>query len=856
MAVLYVDYENGNNSYGGSSFALMYSGTDGALSGTGNTTFSSASANFPNDGSLIGHRLSIYTGSVYTIFSITAWISSTSLTIAKISAGTDPTAQSSRQYYIGGRWKFINNVAGEITTYKIEVGDEIRYMASPDPTSLGQAAQWTDVGSALLATKTAAISSSTNATPSVVTTLTAHGLSIGDYVQVYGHATNTNINGLWKVGTANFTSTTISLVNDDDTNSIGNGTGIATGSMISSTHRIVKLTTPVTQTISLVGNGQGGTNSQKISWTPTTNVTATIISTDFKEGSACQQIAIGSTFTTGKAAYYTLPSQLDLSGYQQITFWIKLTSGLVGSANQTSIVLCSDTTGDTPVNTFNIPFIGAGASSATLNAWMSLTIDNGAALGNTINSIAFYVNTDNGAQTFLLDCILAVKASSANDSLSVNSLIGKNTTGEYWWPIESIKDKLVVLGGPTNRQSVSLFPRGYCGVTESVTSYKRECINSFQTNNSNTVFVTGRGGTSIANRNTYTGGYNRTDMSTKTGETWFNGRNSVGYGFAVGAYYTVLENIHMFRYSSGLNPSLATVGYLYKNCSSIGSNGNGFYTNQTPFLELDGCLSLMNGTALTAHGIGTSPLVTYKNCKSISNCGTGFYFAGAHSCKSYNNYSANNNMGYFFDGTGTENYFYNCVSEKNQYGATESAWHCNANANAGHNYLYNCIINETVEVYNNQARYGGKIYSQNHDNTAGYHKMFCGGGLIESETTVRHTASGYAWRFSVTHSERTLDIPIQLSIAKIACSANNQVTVKAWMRRNNTGLMMRLRVMKDQYGGPTTDIISNMTVGADTWEEITLQFTPTLNCVIEVFAEAYGGTTYLGYVDDVTVTQV
>jgi len=67
------------------------------------------------------------------------------------------------------------------------------------------------------------IASSTNTTPIVITTSTAHGLHSGDEVLVYGHQTNTNANGRWDV-TA-LTSTTFSL-NGSTPTAIGGATGL------------------------------------------------------------------------------------------------------------------------------------------------------------------------------------------------------------------------------------------------------------------------------------------------------------------------------------------------------------------------------------------------------------------------------------------------------------------------------------------------------------------------------------------------------------------------------------------------------------------------------------------------------
>lgn len=68
------------------------------------------------------------------------------------------------------------------------------------------------------------IASSTNATPIVITTATAHGLNTGDQFFVDAHSVNTSANGPWIAGTV--TATTVVL-----TGSVGIGVGGATGTL-------------------------------------------------------------------------------------------------------------------------------------------------------------------------------------------------------------------------------------------------------------------------------------------------------------------------------------------------------------------------------------------------------------------------------------------------------------------------------------------------------------------------------------------------------------------------------------------------------------------------------------------------
>lgn len=79
-----------------------------------------------------------------------------------------------------------------------------------------------DPGASLSWFKATQISSSTNADPTVVTTASAHGLVVGDVVEVLGHLVNTNANGVWTLATVGSTTTfTVPAP--------GNGAGVATG---------------------------------------------------------------------------------------------------------------------------------------------------------------------------------------------------------------------------------------------------------------------------------------------------------------------------------------------------------------------------------------------------------------------------------------------------------------------------------------------------------------------------------------------------------------------------------------------------------------------------------------------------
>lgn len=70
-----------------------------------------------------------------------------------------------------------------------------------------------------------AITSSTNATPIVLTIATGHNVIAGDEIYITGHLVNTNANGAYIAGTVGATSIALQ-------GSVGNGIGGATGTFI------------------------------------------------------------------------------------------------------------------------------------------------------------------------------------------------------------------------------------------------------------------------------------------------------------------------------------------------------------------------------------------------------------------------------------------------------------------------------------------------------------------------------------------------------------------------------------------------------------------------------------------------
>lgn len=786
--------------------------------------------------------------------------------------GTDSNASAGNGDSFATRRKTISNLVAAATA----PGDNVRIMASTDPTSLGTCT-WTD---GPLKT-TYAIVSSTNATPIVVTLSDANWAllapAVGDTAICNGHTTNTKVNGVWKLSAVSDAANTITLVNADGTNSVGNGVGGASGTIRKISNCVVILPAAVTKSIACVGN-QG----VKANWTASANVTCTVITSDFKEGGECQQIAVAAGFTTGLAAYFATGT-LDLSGYQQVSFRIKQTSGTIGAAGAITLRLCTDAVGAVSVHTVSVPTVGG------LNQWCTFTWDNAANLNAAIASIALYVATDNGAQTFLVDCVIACKDKTSADSLTLNSLIGKNSGTEAWWAIQSINDVRVVLEGIANTIPSSAPQRGYAGTSEAVTTYKRQpvatvCAAAVST----AVFTAQKAGTS-GNLISYSGGWNRTDMSTQTGETWFDGCNGFGVGItATSIHFTSYDKINFTRYSRGF------VAVAADDCT-IGSMSFCSLTNSTGLMQVGARLTATTLSSVACGGIllsatGGAGAVIDTIARADSSGGDGVSFSATGTIKVSTITQANNNttggiivannapigtisacnsngtFGVSFAGPGRIGSA--TCNNNGTYGigatgagglvlggSTTGNTSGGLSAIAAQLTLRNVTVNEATEAVAFTALADGRIYSEKHDGTANNAQIFCDGGLISQQASVVHGSAATAFKFSPTSTNRTVNYPLNLPIAQIAVGASTLVTVKAWMRRSNTGLTGRLVCKGGQIGGVSADVTASITAAADTWEEITITFTPSEAGVVEIEAQFYGGTTYNGYVSDATFSQ-
>jgi len=848
----------------------------------------------------------------------------------------------------------LKNISGATSAKGVSAGDTVRIEEAP-LYNTGVNATWTSVqqrGISPFATQS--ITGATNATPIVCTTSLAHGYSTGDVIVITNTNGNTATNGVWKVTVTN--STTFSL---DD--SSGNGAWTSGGLISPIFCRTIKTASALVQPIASFAPLRTASLGTRAAWVgATANVTTTLQTSLFAKGGARDDISINASFTTGLIAYYTLPATLNLSAYQQLSLFFQQTAGTLGGL---TISLCSDTLGATAVDTFTIPSTGA------TSVWCPFTIDKGSALGSSIRSISISRAANNGAQNFLFNSIVAVKSPTSVDALSNTSLVTKNNGTEGAYSVGGFGGSdgtIVFLDSSPTATNLSTTGGAYYGTTETVGLWRYEPLNPYTlnsaalpaTNVTITTYNVFPSNSGILNAPiTYSGGWDSTNMSTRTGQTWFSNQNGFGYGL-YNFYSTndiTTDRVNYTRCSIGWFSDNISTRNLVQNCNYTATSSSGFAStgNTTTGGQIQNCI--VTNTAATAGmtiSYGSSDInnpVVINNCTfsgnvsfnlQINTSSTGFpYYTITNS--SFNTSSTTgittSQFGYATITSNSVNYFNttgfstsnniigtinnltfvpepnggtqiisgqltsgysslpqnifttfnnvtvnaptttysqgttnvssalnNCSNFKFvncSFGATNVSYPSgNSLIDNGGAYLYNCTgvpstIN-TVTAGVTPYILNAAFYSQDEGNTVGNNKIYFQGGLATSQTAVRNTPSGYAWSMAPTSTTAvTSQFPLKLKIASIAANGGSAVTISAYMRRTNTGLTMQLVCPAGQPYGPSTDTVASMTAAADTWEQVSISFTPTQNGVYDIYAYAFGGTTFTGYVDDLGVTQ-
>lgn len=288
-----------------------------------------------------------------------------------------------------------------------------------------------------------------------------HGIKTGDLIRIWNNTSHSTVderpNGVWQV-----------TVTDSNNFKLDNYTAPATGSG-SGYFRYIKgsqitLTNPVVKNVACYNQTGNWTASSDVTTTLATSTGIWSSNMKIKSRDYSNKIEITSNFTTGKAAYFATGT-LDLSSYQQISFWVGQESGTRSSPSSPnlSLHLCTDTQGDVGVHSMAI-YTG-NDTQTTQGFWRSMRKNFETNLNSSIQSVALYVDADNGAQNIYLDNIIASKASSAADSITLDSIVGLKTSTDFpqYVMINSIINENVIKteAAGYGTQRYNMHPVGY-----------------------------------------------------------------------------------------------------------------------------------------------------------------------------------------------------------------------------------------------------------------------------------------------------------------------------------------------------------------------------------------------------------
>lgn len=653
-------------------------------------------------------------------------------------------------------------------------------------------------------------------------------------------------------------------------------------------------------------------------WTASANVTATAPTTQPKVGTRHASIAIAGAFTTGKLAYFPIGSTLDLSTYQQVSFWVASASLNTGVL---SLRLCSDTTGDVTVDTIAIP------ATSTSSNWHSAVVDKAAALGSAIQSIALYADTDPGAVTVLLDNIVACKASASADAITHNTIIGKEhnlpwvastvytsnairkptpsnrngycykvTAGgggssggteptwprvigstvtdgaltwtcleveQTWYAIAGLQGTTLLLDGGV--ASISTTDVAYAGVTESVATYKRDCLlPTLGTAFSATSVLGGvnTSGTDINGVITLSGGWDLTNMNTLNGETWMNLRNGCGSAFSSANFsFWDVRNLSTVRANShNINQTVGWRFMRFFNCHGNNSNSDSFNHNLSSMTYFE------NVRADCCAGAGFR-LGTHSTGRAITACGNnsnpyGNIILPDRTCK-FRDMKALNGQSWGVSGAGGSSTILDCEITDLITAGNGSAGIDFGNATpAVEISLINPNITDVTPFgFGSTQASMLECTIQGLNGDATDNRTYINGSSIRSVTDQRHTASGLAWKFlPISTSDfngNNIRRPLKLTVAKIACAASVAVNVQIWTRRDNTNIKGYLQIRGGQITGVGEDITVTCEPTINTWVQSgTLTFTPTVAGVVEVDFCVYDGVDSVNsyWIDDLSIT--
>lgn len=706
----------------------------------------------------------------------------------------------------------------------VSAGDLIKVAKSPEPIDTSIQATFGDI------TPATRLWSGVTATPQGVggkyrLTLNAnaqHGMTTGERVMITGtNASNTRFGGLRTI-------TVISPTVIEVDGSVADTSTVHTNNIIYRMNgRAVSLNT---MPYAVLENFE--TNSFQFSVGSLGSLPSTMQNIEQRQPGLYTFPASGITANTRYAWVNFSSTGVDLSQYSRLSMIAR--SSVATTATSVKLVLCSDTAGQVPVYEFPMPVMVAAQN-------YPVVIDLGGLMTNatSIKSVAIYSGstTPTASTQIVLDNIVACKPESAPDALTHTSLIATgNSEDSIWYPITAFEDGFILIGSIHFDNILSnRIAHGENMGTYKI--YRREAIK-----------VVPWASTTLANSSIYTignSGYpNTIDLQggwdpatdTKTGYTWLDGLNGVGYGLRVGGFRQNLSGFSVVRFSVGL--------YCSNNYSNVVEMGN-----------IIGCST---GITANSHSISTINVKNVIACdKGVSsNAANGnsmtFNFSnlvannaiqvGGYQCK----YNIGNSIANNIEGLNISN-SYESEYRVAKVLANARALTINSSTN-GDNYISLTNVDSTLAAflgnYTSMTSLGSYLDARQSMTNFTFSDISVpcivvsdAGYLVLNATAGPNSTPLWTYTLMVA-SARHPEYPFDYRIARVALKAGETATFKLAFQTANTNLFGAIGVRGGLVKGVEEKVSSPVT--GTTFQDASVTVTATETGVVEVYARCYG----------------
>jgi hypothetical protein len=639
--------------------------------------------------------------------------------------------------------------------------------------------------------------------------------------------------------------------------------------------------------------------------------------------------------STGVKLVKTIPTT-DLTGFRQLSFFLWQSSGNSYQFPQLSIRLCSDQYGNVPVYTFPIPAPGGTYQWKTCVVDCD-NLDSNLTMTTPINSIAIYQDTYRSTGYWRISNIIACKGPEDPDCLTHASVISTRLPGDCWYVVDAVDENYISIHSRHRETSTS----SYSNFSPSGTGYRSPNFESdFKTTFPNPVYGNSRNYVStetlplyvynppwthaIANNyNVYgngttssgemlssndikiTGGWNRTDMSTRSSDTltWFSSRcvfsppmyvidkrNIIfeNCGFADGGYNCyirgkstniTLNNCHASRSLYGGFGITEATGIKLNDVKTAGSDRGISVTNQAGNVFIKNYLSVDRAIGLYVYSAGNVTCINsefrggqigielgymvnnviVKNSTIQNPVYTGLTLGpSTRSCKLENIEI----IDAVYDINRTNNSNKACSNDVFLKNVTSSAINQKRLViNSTYNVLSYTILQNYIDNRN-----GGRPALRFEDPDGTYYAV--GTNIQVNSSTDTYLPSGKSMRirsnivnvrntFPITSIDDIVGSGQKLTIAKVAVAAGTSITFSAKLKKPATLNVNACLVCEPQLG-IDAPIYSGLITSYNTWEELTLNIPISQSGVLEIdvlFLQSnYSSSNYI-YIDDILCTQ-